>query len=148
MIATVGMIDDVDILAAAILHDTVEDAGVTARELTDNFGWAVCSYVLEVSDDKSLPKARRKELQIEHAPHLSQGAKIIKVADKICNVGDVVKDPGEGWDMNRRVEYVDWAIKVAAGLRGANTNLDLVFDEVSKSAMKQLAKQAKGAISA
>jgi guanosine-3',5'-bis(diphosphate) 3'-pyrophosphohydrolase len=141
LINTVGMVDDVDILAAAILHDTVEDTGVTALELTDNFGWAVCAYVLEVSDDKSLPKARRKELQIEHAPHLSQGAKVIKMADKICNVGDVVKDPGVDWDLNRRIEYVDWAVKVATGLRGANTNLDLLFDEVSKSARKELAKQ-------
>lgn len=134
------MVDDIDILMAALLHDTVEDVGVTADELTDDFGDAVCAYVLEVTDDKSLPKAERKKKQIEHAPHISRGAKIIKIADKISNVRDVVANPGEDWDLKRRVEYVDWAVKVATGLHGANQHLDELFDSVVKEAYSQLAE--------
>lgn len=138
MIAEIGGVDDVDILAAAILHDTVEDVGVTKEELIEHFGEAVCSYVLEVTDDKSLEKAERKQKQIEHAPHLSVGAKTIKIADKISNVTDVVEDPAEHWPLERRQDYIKWAENVVAGLRGANTTLEEKFDEVVKHAREQL----------
>ena len=140
MIANVGLVEDEDILAAALLHDTVEDCGVLPEELTDKFGEAVCRYVLEVSDDKDLPKHTRKQLQIEHAPHLSYGAKIIKLADKISNVRDVIASPAEDWDKQRRVEYVQWAENVAAGLRGANDQLDELFDEAVAMANEKLSQ--------
>lgn len=138
LVANAGLVDDEDILAAALLHDTVEDCGVTAEELTDKFGETVCGYVLEVTDNKDLPKHLRKQLQIEHAPHLSYGAKIIKLADKISNVRDVIASPAEGWDKQRRVEYVEWAVSVVAGLRGANDQLDELFDEVVAMANDRL----------
>ena len=138
MIANVGLIEDEDILAAALLHDTVEDCGVLPEEITEKFGEAVCGYVMEVTDDKSLPKHTRKLLQIEHAPHLSYGAKVIKLADKISNVRDVIASPAEDWDKQRRQEYVQWAVNVAEGLRGANDQLDELFDEVVALANQKL----------
>ena len=142
LIANIGLVDDVEILMAALLHDTVEDCGATAEEITAKFGETVATYVLEVSDDKTLPKARRKQLQIEHAPHLSRGARTIKIADKISNVRDVIASPAEDWDNARRREYINWAVSVAAGLRGANDHLDKLFDEAVKLAVEALEAEA------
>src|SRR6185436_18406125 len=93
LLANVGGIDDVDILIAAILHDTVEDVGVKPEEINERFGNRVARIVAEVTDDKSLPKAERKRLQVEHAPHLSREAKLVKLADKISNITDVTNNP-------------------------------------------------------
>lgn len=134
LLATVGKVEDFEILMAAILHDTVEDTETTAQELTELFGENVCSMVLEVTDDKSLPKERRKELQIEHAPHLSVGAKQIKLCDKISNVTDVLNNPPAAWSKERRQEYVAWAGKVVEGLRGVNKDLEDYFDKLVASA--------------
>lgn len=137
-IAEIGGIDDVDILCAALLHDVIEDVGVKPEEIGEEFGEAVRSYVLEVTDDVSLPKAVRKQKQIEHAPHLSYGARIIKIADKINNVADVTDDPDPDWSLERRQEYVTWAEKVVAALRGVNPELEAVFDEMASRARRQL----------
>lgn len=87
--------------------------------------------VLEVTDDKSLPKQRRKELQIEHAPHLSFGAKQIKLCDKISNVTDVLNNPPSDWSKQRKDEYIAWAGKVVDGLRGVNKDLEDYFDNLT-----------------
>lgn len=142
LISNVGQVDDIEVLIAALLHDTVEDCGVTADEIEAKFGRTVADYVLEVTDDKRLPKPERKRLQIEHAPHLSRGARTIKIADKISNVRDVIASPAEHWDHRRRVEYIEWAVKVGAGLRGANDQLDILFDEAVVIAFEELARQA------
>lgn len=89
----VGGVRDVHVLLAAILHDTIEDTRTRPDEIRDNFGDEVLSLVLEVTDDKSLPKPDRKRLQIETAPHKSVGAKLIRLADKCCNVRDIVSTP-------------------------------------------------------
>jgi len=130
LLANVGKIEDYDVLIAAVLHDTIEDTATTAEEITNLFGEAVSQYVLEVTDDKSLPKAQRKQLQIEHAPHLSNGAKYIKLADKISNIRDVSEHPPAGWSIERRLEYIVWGEKVINGLRGVNVNLERHFDEL------------------
>ena len=130
LLANVGKVEDFDVLIAAVLHDTIEDTDTTKEEVTKLFGNQVCEMVLEVTDDKSLPKAERKQLQIEHAPHLSHGAKLIKLADKISNICDVTENPPDGWSLERRVEYVEWGEKVVAGLRGADENLEKQFDEL------------------
>lgn len=130
LLANVGNIDDPDVLIAGILHDTVEDVGVTPEELAELFGDKVSSYVMEVTDDKNLPKDERKQLQIDHAPHLSHGAKQIKLADKISNISDVTDKPPADWDLKRRREYVEWGENVVAGLRGANPELEKCFDEL------------------
>lgn len=134
----VGKVRDVNLLLAAILHDTVEDTTTTPEEIESLFGTQVRDLVMEVSDDKSLPKAERKRLQIVHASHQSDLAKQLKLADKICNIRDIIFHPPADWSEERRVEYVAWASAVVAGLRGANPTLEEEFD--------QMAAQAKSAI--
>ncbi len=129
LIARVGGVQDVAVLLAAVLHDTVEDTATTFEELEESFGPEVRDLVAEVTDDKSLAKLERKRRQKEHAPHLSERAKLIKIADKTCNVRDVGHSPPADWDLTRRTEYLEWAKDVVAGCRGANTPLERYFDE-------------------
>jgi len=123
-----GGVTDYEVLCAALLHDTVEDTATTHEELVDAFGSRVARMVAEVTDDKRLPKQERKRLQIEHAPHLSEGAKLVKLADKICNLRDVAERPPAKWDLERRREYFEWAKRVIDGLRGTHAGLEAAFD--------------------
>ena len=134
----VGAVRDMPTLVAALLHDTIEDTETTAEELETLFGAEVLALVLEVTDDKSLPKKTRKQLQIEHAPHLSDGARLIKLADKINNVYDISHDSPETWSHERQVAYLDWAEAVVAGLRGVNAALEARFDAVLREAREIL----------
>lgn len=129
VLANVGMVSDLTILTAALLHDTVEDTGTTPDELESLFGRAVRLLVDEVSDDKSLEKAERKRLQIRHSATASDAAKQLKLGDKICNVRDVTDNPPQDWPLRRRLEYLDWAEEVAVGCRGVNERLERFFDE-------------------
>lgn len=123
-------ISDVEILIAALLHDTLEDTEATSAEIEAAFGVTVCRIVEEVSDDMSLPRAVRKRMQIEHAPHLSCAARAVKLADKTCNLRDVLVCPPAGWSLQRCREYFDWANAVIDGLRGVHAPLEVLFDEV------------------
>lgn len=125
-----GGIDDVAVLTAAILHDTIEDTETTADELRAIFGEEISGIVLEVTDDKSLLKAERKRLQIEHAAHASDKAKLIKLADKICNLRDIAASPPSDWSLERKREYFDWARQVISGCRNVNARLEAQFDKV------------------
>ncbi len=140
ILASVGKVEDIDILIAAILHDTVEDTDTTKDDIIEIFGENVAEMVVEVTDDKSLPKAERKHLQIEHAPHLSLGAKQVKLADKMNNIGDITNNPPENWSDERRLDYIKWGEKVVAGLRGVNQNLEKRFDELIAEAKKKIGK--------
>lgn len=137
----VGQVRDMNLLVAAILHDTIEDTETGAEELEALFGGEVLALVQECTDDKSLPKLERKRLQILHAPHKSSGAKQIKMADKISNVEDITHNPPGDWSRERRLEYLDWAEQVVAGLRDANAGLAGHFDETLKSARQKLAAE-------
>ncbi len=134
----VGAVRDMPTLVAALLHDTIEDTETSTEELEMLFGAEVLALVLEVTDDKSQPKATRKQLQIEHAPYLSDRARLIKLADKINNVYDVSHDPPSDWSSKRRMEYLDWAEAVVAGLRGINVTLEAHFDAVLREAREIL----------
>lgn len=120
----------VAVLCAAILHDTIEDTETTAVELEETFGAHITSIVLEVTDDKSLDKHVRKQRQIDHAPHSSPEAKLVKLADKICNLRDILASPPSDWSIERKVAYFDWAEQVVSGLRGTHTGLEAVFDSL------------------
>ncbi len=124
----VGGVRDEATLAAAILHDTIEDTDTTSDEIRQAFGEEVLNLVLEVTDDKSLPKMRRKRLQIEHAPRISFKAKLIKLADKISNVNDLLYSPPRRWSFPRKQQYLLWTEQVVAGLRGANPALEECYD--------------------
>ena len=124
-----GGIGDAKILAAALLHDTIEDTETTYGELKSEFGARVANAVLEVTDNKRLRKHTRKRLQIEHAPGLSRDAKLVKLADKIANLRDLYGSrPPKGWSKRRRRDYFDWAKQVVDGLRGTNRRLEAAFD--------------------
>jgi guanosine-3',5'-bis(diphosphate) 3'-pyrophosphohydrolase len=127
-------------LLAAILHDTIEDTDTTPAELAERFGVEVRDAVLEVTDDKSLPKAERKRLQVEHAPSLSHAARLVKLGDKISNVRYVAHHPPASWSIERRREYLDWTEQVIAGLRGANAALEARYDEALREAREEVGK--------
>jgi guanosine-3',5'-bis(diphosphate) 3'-pyrophosphohydrolase len=129
LIADAGGARDPEVLAAAVLHDTIEDTGAKAEELAARFGSGVAAMVQELSDDKSLPKEERKRLQAVHAPLLSPGAKLIKIADKTANIREVGSDPAAGWSRQRRLAYLEWAAAVVRGCRGVNAALEERFDE-------------------
>ena len=123
-----GGITDVATLGAALLHDTIEDTETLPEELEQSFGAEIRTIVEEVTDDKGLPKADRKRLQVEHAAHVSHKAQLVKLADKICNLRDVATSPPDRWDLARRQEYFDWCKRVIDQLRGAHAGLEAVFD--------------------
>ena len=128
VLANDGGVVDATILCAAVLHDTIEDTKTTADELKQMFGDKVTSIVLEVTDDKSLAKEIRKEEQVRHAPHISAEAKLVKLADKICNLRDILASPPADWSVERKQAYFEWAARVVAGLRGVHPGLEAVFD--------------------
>ena len=141
-LARVGEVSDLAALQAALLHDTIEDTETTAAELEQAFGPEVRDLVLEVTDDKSLRKPERKRAQIDHAPDLSDRAKMIKLADKICNVGDMLHAPPADWSLQRKLEYLSWSEAVVAGCRGANAALEARFDEVLSKARRAFAGES------
>jgi GTP diphosphokinase / guanosine-3',5'-bis(diphosphate) 3'-diphosphatase len=128
LLVNVGNIRDPETIVAALLHDTVEDTETTLRELADEFGRSISDLVAELSDDKSLPKEQRKRLQVEHAATLSRRARLVKLADKTCNLRDVVGDPPDGWSLQRRQEYFDWAKSVVDQIRQTSVELEQTFD--------------------
>lgn len=137
-LAVEGRVTDEAILLAACLHDTVEDTETTFEEIEEIFGTEVSNLVRNVTDDKSLEKAQRKQLQIEHAATSSDKAKQIKVADKICNIRDITTCPPQDWSLERRTEYLDWSQKVVSGCRGVNLSLEKAFDDAIKKAYEVL----------
>ena len=137
-ISQIGGVDDPEILAAALLHDTLEDTDTKPEELEAKFGKKVCEYVLDVTDDKTLPKDERKRRQIEHAKKISKGAALIKLGDKISNVTDVINNPPEDWDINRRKEYLDWAEKVIENCPKVNDRMENKFQEIIKQGREAL----------
>lgn len=123
-------ITDRDTLCAALLHDTIEDTDTSVEELVEAFGGPVTALVQEVTDDKSLPKAERKSRQIEHAAHLSQKARAVKLADKIANLRDVADHPPADWPVARRQEYFDWAKAVVDKIPDAPKPLLSLFAQI------------------
>ena len=128
-----AQVTDEVVLMAALLHDTVEDTDTTFDELEQHFGKTVRDIVAEVTDDKSLPKAVRKQYQIDHAPHLSDRAKLVKLADKISNVRDTATSPPAGWPQTRIDEYLEWGKAVIAPMRGTHTQLEALFDQAYRA---------------
>jgi len=113
-----------------LLHDTVEDTNTTPAELTERFGADVASLVGELTDDKSLPQAVRKQLQVEHAPRLSVRAQTIKLADKISNVRSILTSPPADWSLERRQEYFAWSTRVVSALSAPNPALKREFEKI------------------
>ena len=121
---------DANVVIAALLHDTVEDTDTTREELIELFGTDVADLVAELTDDKSLPQAVRKRLQIEHAPRLSARAQIVKLADKISNVRSILSSPPVNWSLERRLEYMAWSRRVVSALSAPNPILKREFEMI------------------
>lgn len=119
----IGQVRDPDVIIAALLHDTVEDTDTTFEEIESLFGSRVCGFVAEVTDDKDLPKAERKRLQIERAPSKTAGAAEIKLADKLYNLTDLFNDPITGWPKERIDAYFVWAWDVVDNLPWVDAKL-------------------------
>jgi (p)ppGpp synthase/HD superfamily hydrolase len=129
---------DPALVAASYLHDTLEDTPSEYEELLSLFGEDVAALVSAVTDDKSLPKAERKRLQIVHAAEASTRARLLKIADKISNLRSLAASPPADWDSGRAIEYVDWAEKVVAGCRGLNPGLEALFDAAAAEARQAI----------
>lgn len=126
------------VIIAGLLHDTIEDTDVTQHQIAAAFGIEVAALVVEVTDDKSLPKTERKALQVAKAPHKSPGGKMIKLADKTSNLRRLLRSPPD-WPLARKQEYFAWAAAVVAGCRGVNPALEAAFDAAYQDGASQLA---------
>jgi (p)ppGpp synthase/HD superfamily hydrolase len=129
---------DPNLVIAALLHDAIEDQDVPREMIAEAFGQKAADLVCEVTDDTSLPDAERKQKQVEHASKLSPGAKIIKLADKTSNLRAVGVGPSPDWSVKRKLEYVQWAREVVAGLRGVNAQLEEQFDQAAAAAERSI----------
>jgi guanosine-3',5'-bis(diphosphate) 3'-pyrophosphohydrolase len=138
---TVGGVRDPITLAAALLHDTVEDTPTTATDLVNRFGVEVAAVVAEVTDNKNFPKLKRKQIQIERAANLSDRAKLVKLADKICNIEDVTHAPPTTWPVARRRQYLDWAKAVVEAIGPINGPLGDRFERAYHTGLTLLDRE-------
>lgn len=142
ILAEEGGVADAEIIAAALLHDTIEDTETTEPELASNFGSTVARMVAEVTDDKTImDREERKRLQVSNASHKSVGAALVKLADKISNVRDVGSRPAVGWSVARRLEYLDWAQRVVGALPVKSHILIQVFQLALEETRQLVGKQ-------
>lgn len=126
-----GGVRDPVVIATALLHDTLEDTETSWQELRGEFGDEIADLVVEVTDVKWLKSGARKRLQVSRAAHSTDRAKLVKLADKICNLRDMAAHPPHEWSLERRRRYFDWAKEVIAQLRGVHSELERRFDEIS-----------------
>ncbi|XP_019723104.1 guanosine-3',5'-bis(diphosphate) 3'-pyrophosphohydrolase MESH1 [Hippocampus comes] len=131
-------VTDIVVLQAALLHDTLEDTDTKPEELETKFGQIVARIVQEVTDDKRLPKQERKRLQVEHAPHCSHQAKLVKLADKLYNLRDLNRCTPVGWTPERVQQYFVWACDVVKGLIGTNSALEEKLEKLFRQRGVQL----------
>ncbi|KPM04356.1 guanosine-3',5'-bis(diphosphate) 3'-pyrophosphohydrolase MESH1-like protein [Sarcoptes scabiei] len=124
ILASVGKISDPNILISALLHDTVEDTAVTFDEIEKNFGSKVRSIVEELTIDKTLPKHERKQLEIENASKCCDEAKLIKMADKLHNLEDLLERNPIGWSEQRVQNYFEWSAKIIENLLNMNVEIE------------------------
>ncbi len=125
-----GGVRDAAVIAAALLHDTLEDTETSPAELKGAFGAQIAAIVEEVTDVKWLAKTSRKRLQVARSGRSSQRAKQVKLADKICNLRDILASPPKDWSLERKRQYFDWAKSVVDQVRGANPRLERKFDQL------------------
>lgn len=118
----------VPVLMAAILHDTIEDTATSHAELVERFGPEVADMVLEVSDDPALPKAEQRRRQETTAADLSYGARLIRIADKLSNIRDLLTDPPPTWSPGLKRDYLVWTRRVVDRCRGTNEALEHAYD--------------------
>lgn len=122
-------VTDAHLLAVAALHDTIEDTDTTFEELIRVFGEEISKTVLELTDDKSLPKPDRKKRQIEYASRISHAGAIVLLADKVCNLRDIARIPPPDWTLQQKRNFFDWAREVVENLPPVNETLEALFED-------------------
>ena len=125
-----GNIADEQVIAAAILHDTIEDTETTNEELRQHFGLTIAEVVGEVTNDLSISAQERKLRQLEQAPQFSRRAKLIKLAERICDLRDMADNPPPDLTTRQIQDYFDWSREVVDCMRGISPSLEAAFDEV------------------
>jgi len=128
-----------NLIVSALLHDVLEDTETTVEEIQEHFGTEVLNTVLELTDDMNLPYAERKRLQIEKAPSLSKDARKIKIADKLCNIRDIMEYPLD-WDDPEKMEYLLWSEKTISAVGSSDRSLEKLFADEIKRGKKRLKK--------
>jgi GTP diphosphokinase / guanosine-3',5'-bis(diphosphate) 3'-diphosphatase len=144
ILASEGGETDIVLLSAAALHDVLEDTIKNDAEMqqvkahiTEVYGAEVLSVVLEVTDDKSLDKKEVRRLQVEHAPHMTQRAQKLKLADKLANIRDIAVNPPFFWPRKQIVAYIEWSKEVIDKLRGVHPVLETAFDKAYHEALEK-----------
>ena len=118
-----GAVDDPKVIAAALLHDTIEDTETSYEELRGRFGATVADIVVEVTDVTWLRKQTRKRLHISRAARATHGAKLV-------NLRDTIARPPADWSVQKKREYFNWAKSVVDEIRGVNPRLERYFDRL------------------
>jgi (p)ppGpp synthase/HD superfamily hydrolase len=125
-------------VAVAWLHDTVEDCATETADLVAAFGVEVAAAVTELTDDKALPKAERKRLQVAHASAKSARAALVKLGDKWSNVRALAVSPPRDWDVERCHAYVAWAATVVEALPNPSASALAEFREIAAAAIRAI----------
>lgn len=129
-------VTDSDLLAAAVLHDTIEDCGTSYERLSAHFGERVAGLVAELTNDKRLPKAESKRQMLEDLPRHSAAARTVKLADRLDNLEDM---EGSDWDLARRRDYVEESALLLSACRGVHPGLEQALEEAMARARRALA---------
>jgi guanosine-3',5'-bis(diphosphate) 3'-pyrophosphohydrolase len=146
LLLDVGVTEET-VLSAAILHDTVEDTDTSKEELEEHFGPAIAKLVEELTDDRTLPRDERKQLQVERAGLIPYRAKLVKLADKVCNLYGVALAPPADWSVNRREAYVDWCEEIGRRLEGTHAELErLLADNIRLARERFRSEQVNNSI--
>lgn len=97
------------VLAAALLHDTVEDCeGVSPNDVYRIFGEEICEMVMQLTDEQEMSRSERHRLQAEHIAWMNENSILVKMADRIYNLGDFTKEAKET-NKDKLVSYLEFA---------------------------------------
>lgn len=117
-------------LAAAFLHDVVEDTEATDADLRGRFGDAVADLVAWLTDDPetaALPTEQRKAAQAAKIAAAPRPVKLVKLADQTDNIEGRLAD-AELWTAERQARYLAGCRRVVDSCRGAAPALEARFD--------------------
>jgi (p)ppGpp synthase/HD superfamily hydrolase len=130
LLAVVAGVQDAEVLAAGALHDVLEDTATTREELLELFGERVCNLVQSLTDDRTLPRERRRAIVLQHLPLAEEVVRLVKLADLTSNIAELPSD----WDGERQRTYLDWSARAAALCFGQSKELDSLYQRRALSA--------------
>jgi len=134
--------EDGELVAAAWLHDVVEETAFTIEDIATLFGAPVAALVADVTDPDGLKGKARRERQVTHTMNCGPRVKLLKLADKISNVEELIGLPEERFDLPGNDRYLKWARRVVAVCRGVAPDLEARFDRAAERLDREIA-QAK-----